>query len=95
MTKTILPERGCPFCGSHNLKASKRQMGGADRYYICQVHCLKCGARGPIVRSDKMDYREVLTGNAELDLALKAFRKFRCEQDIPEDDLFAEKREQL
>jgi hypothetical protein len=93
MTKPFLVDRGCPFCGSRNLKASSRQMGGANRYYICQVRCLKCGARGPIVRSDKMDYREILAGNEEVDLALKAFRKFNCEEDIPADDLFAEKKE--
>lgn len=66
----------CPFCGSPRLKFFARIAGGYVRHYIGQVHCMKCGARGPVVNSDKMDYREHLTERGTEELSERAFRAF-------------------
>lgn len=66
----------CPFCGSANLKPSARQTRGMKNHYIVQVFCLKCGARGPIVKSQGKDWREHFSNQTMSDLAEQAFEAF-------------------
>jgi hypothetical protein len=67
----------CPFCGTDKLKFFARIAGGYRRHYIGQFHCLKCGARSPIVNSGKMDFREHLTAAEEMELQNKALQAFQ------------------
>ena len=76
----------CPFCGSEKVKYFARIAGGALRYYIGQVHCLSCGARGPTVNSHKMDYREHLTVAEQCKLCDMAFAMFDCRQNQQQGD---------
>lgn len=71
--------RNCPFCGSPRLKFFSRIAGGYERYYIGQIHCMRCGARGPIVKSGKMDFREHLSEHGTAELARRAFNALSCE----------------
>ena len=66
----------CPFCGSANLKASSRRTRGMKNHYLTQVFCLKCGARGPIVKSSDLDWRDTPTYGYMDDLEKKAFAAF-------------------
>ncbi|MBR7119952.1 MAG: hypothetical protein IKC77_07130 [Lentisphaeria bacterium] len=78
----------CLFCGSDKLKFSTRISGGYIRHYIGQFHCLKCGARSPIVNSRKMDFRAHLTQAEEMELQKQALQAFQPrKEDKQEDDL--------
>jgi hypothetical protein len=52
-------------------------MSGIKRY-IVQVKCKKCGARGPVVKSAILDWRDHLTVDEEarlIDTAVEAFAR--------------------
>ncbi len=66
----------CPFCGSGNLKASSRRTRGMKGHYLTQIFCLKCGARGPIVKSSDLDWRDTPTCGYMADLEKRAFDAF-------------------
>ena len=69
----------CPFCGGDKLKClvrSSRRTGGLKRY-LAQIECGKCGARGPLVRSKLMDWRDYMKESDEYALRDSAFEVFR------------------
>lgn len=78
----------CPFCGSTNLRVFTRRTRGMDIRYLAQVHCMTCGARGPIARTLKMDWRDHLSKAHESELQNLAVEMFQKFYEPPKEELF-------
>lgn len=73
----------CPFCGASNVFTAHRWLGsGMCRRAVAYVRCLKCGARGPMAKSEHLfDVRnERPSAQTAQDLAYRAMRMWRGEQ---------------
>ncbi len=75
-----------PFCGnSAKLRFTHHRSGRETYRVIGQVRCLSCGARGPAVSSQSMDWRDGLTEEALAKMEREAFRRFAARSDTPTD----------
>jgi len=76
----------CPFCGrSARLRFVHHRSGRETYRVIGQVRCFFCGARGPVVTSQSMDWRDVLGEEGLAQMEREAFRLFAARSDTPTD----------
>jgi hypothetical protein len=68
----------CPFCGTDKLTFRTRLSSAANRHYIGQFHCRKCGARSPIVHGKEwLRFYVPLSKEETLELKEKALQAFK------------------
>lgn len=70
----------CPFCGGRNLDylAPVSRCNSGIKRYIVQIKCKQCGARGSVVKSAILDWRDHLTEDEIsrlIDTATEAFAR--------------------
>ena len=81
-------KNSCPFCGGTRLRVFLRRTRGMDIRYLAQVHCMVCGARGPVAQTPKMDWRDHLSKKDELGLQELAIELFQKLYEPPKGELF-------